>query len=237
MANYTMTIGEMMSNPITRNIFPSDYTFYIDDEQARKLFEDKFIKHYYYREIGFETPFMFIQKLESHLILNMPYWIQLYQTELECRNINFMLNKDLRETFIREVDRENETSGSNSAQQNSSNTQSLTQEGTSTNTHKESSIRDGVSQASLGDGYLTGSSSDNGNNTTSGSSNSTDNLTSKGMMTQSENGKTLEKTDLLSQGNIGITSSAQLLKDWREVLINMDQIIIDSCNDLFMKLY
>ena len=46
-----------------------------------------------------------------------------------------------------------------------------------------------------------------------------------------------EKTELLSQGNIGITSSAQLLKEWREVLINMDKIIIDSCNELFMKLY
>ena len=237
MASYTMTIAEMMNNPLTRNLFPTDYPFYTDDEQARKLFEDKFIKHYYYREIGFETPFMFIQKLESHLILNMPYWIQLYQTELESRNINFMLNKDLRETFIREVDTENETSGTNSTQQNSSNNSSITQEGTSTNTHKESHLNDGVSQPSLGDGYLTGTSSDNGSSTTSGTSNSTDSLTSKGMLSQSENGKTIEKTDLLSQGNIGVVSSARLLKEWRAVLINMDQIIIDSCNDLFMKLY
>ena len=110
MANYTMTIGEMMNNGFTQNIFPTNYDFYLDDAQARKAFEDKFIKHYYYREIGFESPFMFIQKLESHLLLNMPYWKQLYQTELDSRNINFLLNKDLRETFIREVDTENETS-------------------------------------------------------------------------------------------------------------------------------
>ena len=237
MANYTMTIEEMMNNKLTKNIFPEHYEFYVDDKQAKKSFEDKFIKHYYYREIGFETPFMFIQKLESHLMINMPYWKQLYETELEAKNINFLLNKDLRETFIREVDSENETSGTNSTQQNLSNTSSVSQDVTSTNTHKESSIRDGVSQASLGEGYLTGTSSDNGNNTTSGTSNSTDNLTSNGMLSQSENGKTLEKTDLLSQGNIGITSSAQLLKEWREVLINMDKIIIDSCNDLFLKIY
>ena len=237
MATYTMTIAEMMNSPITQNLFPTDYVFYTDDEQAKKSFEVKFINHYYYREIGFETPFMFIQKLESHLILNMPYWIQLYQTELECRNINFMLNKDLRETFVREVDTENETSGTNSIQQNSSNNSSITQDGTSTNTHKESSLNDGVSQVSLGDGYLTGANSDSESNTATGSSNSTDNLTSQGSLSQSENGKTVEKTDLLSQGNIGITSSAQLLKEWREVLINMDKIIIDSCNDLFMKIY
>ena len=232
-----MTIAEMLNNGLTQNIFPANYEFYLDDAQARKTFEDKFIKHYYYREIGFETPFMFIQKLESHLLLNMPYWKQLYQTELESRNINFLLNKDLKETFIREVDTENETSGTNTTQQNSSNVSSVNQEGTSTNTHKESSIRDGVSTSSLEEGYLTGTSSDNGSNSTTGTSNSSDNLTSKGALSQSENGKTVEKTDLLSQGNIGITSSAQLLKEWRDVLINMDKIIIESCNDLFMKVY
>lgn len=237
MATYTMTIGELMNSSLIDHIFPSQYDFYVDDEQMRKAFEDKFIRHFYYREIGFETPFMFIQKLESHLLVNMPYWKQLYETELESRNINFMLNKDLRETFIREVDTENETSGTNTTQQNSTNVSSLNQEGTSTNTHKESSIQDGVSVASLVDGYLTGTSSDNGSNSTTGTSNSSDNLTSKGMLSQSENGKTIEKTDLLSQGNIGITSSAQLLKEWRDVLINMDKIIIESCNDLFMKIY
>ena len=237
MANYTMTIEEMMNNKLTKNIFPEHYEFYVDDKQAKKSFEEKFINHYYYREIGFETPFVFTHKLETHLLINMPYWKQLYATELEARNINFLLNKDLRETFIREVETENETSGTNSTQQNLSNTSSVSQDVTSTNTHKESSIRDGVSQASLGEGYLTGTSSDNGNNTTSGSSNSTDNLTSNGMLSQEENGKTLEKTDLISKGNIGITSSAQLLKEWREVLINMDKIIIDSCNDLFIKIY
>ena len=237
MANYTMTIMEMMNNKLTKNIFPDNYEFYVDDEQARKSFEDKFIKHYYYREIGFETPFMFTHKLETHLLINMPYWKQLYETELEAKNINFMLNKDLRETFTREIDTENETSGTNSTQQTSTNVSSLNQEGTSTNTHKESSIRDGVSASSLLDGYLTGTSSDNGNNSTTGSSNSSDKLTSEGTLSQSENGKTVEKTDLLSQGNIGITSSAQLLKEWRDVLINMDKIIIESCNDLFIKIY
>ena len=236
-ASYTITIAEMMNNGLAQNIFPTNYEFYLDDVQVRKAFEDKFIKHYYYREIGFETPFMFIQKLESHLLLNMPYWKQLYQTELESRNISFLLNKDLHETFIREVDTENETSGTNSTQQNSTNVSSLKQEGTSTNSHKESSIRDGVSASSLVDGYLTGASSDNGSNSTTGTSNSTDNLTSNGSLSQSENGKTIEKTDLVSQGNIGITSSAQLLKEWRDVLINMDKIIIESCDDLFMKIY
>ena len=237
MANYTMTIGEMINSPLTQNIFPVNYEFYMDDEQARKMFEVKFIKHYYYREIGFETPFMFIQKLESHLLLNMPYWKQLYKTELESRNINFLLNKDLRETFIRELDTENQSLGTNTSKQNSTSISSISQNGTSSNNHKESMINDGVSATSLEEGYLTGTSLDDGSSTSTGTSNSSDDIQSSGTVKQTGNEKVLEKTDLISQGNIGITSSAQLLKEWREVLLNMDKIIIDSCSDLFLKLY
>lgn len=272
-----MTIAEMMNNGLTQNIFPAAYDFYLDDAQARKAFEDKFIKHYYYREIGFESPFMFIQKLESHLLLNMPYWKQLYETELESRSINFLLNKDLHETFIREIESENEINGMNNSTLSSqaSNTATSSQSstsitsgtqtestdnttsGTATNTHKESSLNDGVVQVSLDEGYLTGTSQDNGTssqtssgnqsstlsdeskttNTNDADSNSSESSKSSGTSKQEEVGTTVEKTDLLSQGNIGITSSAQLLKEWRDVLINMDKIIIESCNVLFMKIY
>ena len=237
MANYTMTIAEMLSNPLTKNIFPSVYDFYMDDEQGRKLFEEKFINHYYYREIGFESPFMFKHKLESHLKLNMPYWKELYRTELEARDINFLLNKDLKETFIRELETENQTSGTTSNQQNSTSSSSVSQNGTSSNTHKESSINDGVSQVSLDNGYLTGASSDTGDTTNTGTSSTSDDIESSGTSTQRGNETELEKTELISQGNIGVTSSAQLLKEWREVLLNMDKIIIDSCNDLCLKIY
>ena len=218
-------------------MFNFDYPFYIDDEEAKTKFEEKFMLYYWNCEIGFETFARFQKALQARLTIKMPYYQQLYETELEAKDINFLLNKDLRETFTREIDTENETTGTNHTQQTSTNESSLNQEGTSTNTHKESSISDGVSTSSLVDGYLTGVSSDNGSNNTTGTSNSSDNLTSEGTLSQSENGKTVEKTDLLSQGNIGITSSAELLQKWRDVLINIDEIIIEDCRDLFMRIY
>ena len=236
MANYTMTINECQNNPLTP-LFNFEYPFYIDDVEAKAKFEEKFMLYYWNCEIGFETFARFQKALQARLTIKMPYYQQLYETELASKDINFLLNKDLRETFTREINTENETSGTNNTKQTSNNESSLNQEGTTTNTHKESSISDGVSTSSLVDGYLTGVSSDNGSNSTSGTTNSTDNLTSEGTLSQSENGKTVEKTDLLSQGNIGITSSAELLQKWREVLINIDEIIIEDCRDLFMKIY
>lgn len=236
MANYTMTINECLNNPLTP-MFNFEYPFYIDDAEAKAKFEEKFMLYYWNCEIGFETFARFQKALQSRLTIKMPYYQQLYETELASKDISFLLNKDLHETFTREIDTENETSGTNSTQQTSTNESSLNQEGTTTNTHKESSIRDGVSASSLVDGYLTGVSSDNGSSSTTGTSNSSDNLTSEGTLSHSENGKTVEKTELLSQGNIGITSSAELLQKWREVLINIDEIIIEDCRDLFMKIY
>ena len=257
MASYTMTIAEMMNNGLTQNIFPTTYDFYLDDAQARKDFEDKFIKHNYYREIGFESPFMFIQKLDSHLILNMPYWKQLYHTELESRNINFLLNKDLLETVTHTVTESgtNTQTGTNeqtgTSEQSGENKSSATNETKSTETGvtsgKQSSLADGVAQASLGDGYLTGvNAMDTDNEATSNSTQSnsdTQTISQSQSVTQTQNingtnTKTVSETnELVSKGNIGITSSAQLLKEWRDVLINMDEIIIESCNDLFMKIY
>ena len=161
MANYTMTLQEMINDELINGIFPENYLFYVDDVKAQKEFEEKFINHYYYREIGFGSPFVFKQKLATLLMVRMPYWKQLYETELESRNINFLLNKDLKETFIREIESENETTGTNDSQQNTNSTNTISQNGTSSNNHKESTIRDGVSVSSLSEGYLTGVSSDN----------------------------------------------------------------------------
>ena len=284
MASYSMELWEMVDNPLTP-IFNFNYDFYCDDLEVKKKFEEKFINHYWLHEIGCETPARWNQMLKSRLNLIMPYYRQLYQTELASQNINFLLNKDLRETFIREIDTENQLSGTNTTNQNSSGTNSFSQtgstnstnsmsqsatssstnsteqNGTTTNTHKESAINDGVAMATLSEGYLTGTSSDSGTSTndstssstsenestasssstddneTSGTSNSSDSVETTGTSSQTGNEKMVEKTDLLSQGNIGVTSSAELLQKWREVLINIDEMIIKDCHDLFMKVY
>ena len=257
MANYTMTIREMMSDDLTKNIFSKDYKFYIDDEQARKDFEKKFINHYYYREIGFESPFLFIHKLNEQLNLKADYWTKLYETELQSKEINFLLNKDLLETITHTVSESgtNTQTGTNeqtgTSEQSGENNSSTTNETTSTETGvssgKESSIADGVAQSSLGDGYLTSVNAiDTDNEAKSNSTQSssdTQNISQSQSVTQTQNingtnTKTLTETnELVSKGNIGITSSAQLLKEWREVLINMDEIIIKDLEDLFLKIY
>ena len=204
LATYTIDIYTLLKDPNFK-LFDFDYNFY--NEEHKKEFEEKFINRYMFDEIGFETVMRFKHYLKEKLNRIAPYYNQLYATELRCLegDIDFMLNKDLRET----IDVIGNNTSNTSTQSNSS------------SMNKESYLDNGNASLDLTDGNMTGISSTDGN----GETNS--NMT----------GENQEQTILVSKGNIGVTSSAELLKQWRAVLINIDEMIIEECRDLFMLLY
>lgn len=57
-----------------------DYEFFND--MYRKDFEMKFIRHFYNKEIGFETEGQFKFQLETWLQIHMPYFNELFETQL-----------------------------------------------------------------------------------------------------------------------------------------------------------
>ena len=256
MAKYTIDLYTLLKDDNFK-IFNFDYDFYTDDLNIKQTFESKFIDRYMFNEIGFETVARFKHYLKERLNSVAPYYKQLYYTELESKNIKFLLNKDLTETFIKDV--ENETSSSinntirntnnltsNITEDNTNKVIDITSENTETNS-KESNLDNGNADLGLNQGNLTGVSSVNNNNTINNDISTTDNKTTvntssivdTGEVNNSTTGSNREKetTKLISQGNIGVTSSAELLKQWREVLINIDNMIIDECKDLFMQIY
>lgn len=209
-AKYTLELNRI------KPVFDFDYDFY--DNEFKCDFERKFIEHYYFHEIGFETVARFKHNLMAHLNKKMPYYTQLYKSEIASQNLDFLLNKDLKETFTREL------SGSDSL--TGSNTDTSTISGSGSDNSKISAISDGVSKASLEDGYLTGVT----NNTSSNTATTNGSGTNKSDRINTQK----EETTLISQGNIGVTSSAELLEKWRNIMINLDEIIIDECRNLFM---
>lgn len=210
MAKYTIELRHIDN---TFKVFNFDYNFYTEDPEIKKNFERKFIDEYYFNEIGFETVARFQHRLKTRLNKISNYYSQLYKTQLEAENINFLLNKDLKETFEREITGENKTLSE------------VLATGSSVNNFKESSIEDGNASLFLNDNGLT---TVNKNDNTSNS-----NSSNKGNTSNNQK----ETTSLVSQGNIGITSSAELLEKWRKVLINLDELIINDCADLFMQIF
>lgn len=76
--------GYSSVNKIIEKALPSvfDFTFPIFDESYRSVLETKILKHYYTREIGLETVGLWKLKLETKLNEIMPFYNQLYKSEL-----------------------------------------------------------------------------------------------------------------------------------------------------------
>lgn len=76
--------GQASVKQIIAAAIPSvfDFDFPIFDESYRNVLETKIIKHYYTREIGLETVGLWKLKLDTKLNEIMPFYNQLYKSEL-----------------------------------------------------------------------------------------------------------------------------------------------------------
>lgn len=244
MAKYTLELNELHTP------FDFDYPFY--DEDMKAEFERKFVLHYFFNEIGQETSYRFKKRLQARLTNNYPKYKQLYESELASNGISFLLNKDLKETFIREIDSTGNTvtdrSGDSSISSMDNNSSTTRGTSTDTTTGKDTTKMLDTPMNNVGNidaGYLTAGTvqdkSSTTGNTSTVSNDGSGSSSSRGSTSDTSNtdskGNTKETTELISQGNIGTTSSAQLLRDWRSVMINLDLIIIEDCADLFMQVY
>lgn len=93
MATYTLELRTILESNV--NIF--DFNYPIFDEDYRRVFEDKFKAHFYFREIGVETVARFKFNLREMLNRIMPFYNKMYISQgLEQRILD---NYDVTETF------------------------------------------------------------------------------------------------------------------------------------------
>lgn len=228
MAKYTLEIRDIVES-LNLDLFDFDYEYYSDNYAMQRRFENMFVQHYYFHEIGFETVERFKLNLQARLNLNAPKYRQVWESHLKTKNIDFTVNKEYFETVTRELETENESSSN----ANSNNVVNDDRTSTSTNTSKTSNIADGVNKARLTDDYVTSTTGDT-NNTNDTSKTNTDSTSTSN--TDSK-GKQFETLTTSGRGNIGTTSSAQLIKEWRDIMLNLDKQLIEDCADLFMQIY
>lgn len=201
----------------TYNLFDQPYNLY--NNELKPYFQEKFFQHFMFYEIGFDNINIFKQHLISTLNVIYPKYKQLYETEIRCQNIDFMLNKDLKESYIRKLNGESE--GNSQASSSSDNT----------STNNDLTIANDTPQNKIDDldKYMTSASKSN--------SNSTNNSTSNANNTIKNKSNNIEEYELISQGNIGVTSSAELLEKWRNVIINIDLMIFKELENLFLFVF
>lgn len=210
MANYTMELRKVEEY---EQVFTFNYIFYSNDRQERKDFENLFINHFYFHEIGCETIDRWKHMLKARLDLIMPYYQQLYKTEWERTGKDMLQSKDLTETTTRKIEQTGEMTDTSQATSSG--------EGTS----NASNIGDGVNIVNLNEGNKTSMSNtmSSSESQSSSSSNTESNLK--------------ETITFNSKGDVGIQTPAYAITEWRKVIININMMIIKECADLFMQIY
>lgn len=194
MAQYTLTMKQLVENDV--KIFNFNYPIF--DEEYREYLENKIIRHFYFREIGFETVGRFLFELETKLNEIMPYYNKLYESSL--LEFDPLINYQVKETQTRVV----VANGVTNERGNSKNLFSDTPQGRIDFTDSNH-----VTSITQDDNSL--SSENNG-----------------------ESNETFTRT---MEGNIGVQTFSQLLNDYRSTFINVDMMVMNELNELFIRVY
>ncbi|MDD3139068.1 MAG: hypothetical protein PHX08_08865 [Lachnospiraceae bacterium] len=195
-------------------LFDFDYTLW--NQEYKKVLETNFCSYFYTREIGSETLNLFKQRLESEMVIKMPYYSQLYDsTEWMVRyKINPLDNTDYTETYVRKNTGESESD-------TKANTKS-----------KNEGYNDAVS-SDTPQGMLSGldyATSANKSKAVTDNTSGTEQGT-KGK----DNSK--EEYDYRKHGNIGVQTFADVLMSNRNAFINVDSLLFTDLTQLFMLVY
>lgn len=214
-----------------------NFDFPIFDENYRQVLCRKILKHYYTREIAHETVGRWKLALNAKLNEIMPYYNQLYKSEL----LEFNPFYDVDLTRSRE--------GSGTSNKTSNNTE--TNSGTSKNVSSGSGTsntdtlnrfsdtpQNSMDTQGIADSVpLTTVTKVNEDNTTTNES--TDTLTRNDSKTGNgtENINSTDKYIETVKGKQGTENYSSLLKKFRETFLNIDMMIIEDCSDCFFTLW
>ena len=91
-AVFTVELGTLVENGF--DIGLDDYPIF--DEEYRRGLNTKIVEHFYYREIGQETPELFKRFLNRRMNEVMPYYNLLYESNLRALQHDPFINSDMR---------------------------------------------------------------------------------------------------------------------------------------------
>lgn len=216
-----------------------DFDFPIFDENYRSVIETKILKHFYTREIGFETVGAWKRWLNMRMNEIMPYYNQLYNSELIT--FNPLYDTDYTTDADRTIDH-NENTTSNRTD-DLTRTDDLAHSDTASSSNESRDLYSDTPQGALtgvdNETYLTTARKVTG--AESANSSGTNTGTVKNTGTQSGTGTDVYKNidDYLEHvtGKRGTASYSKMLQEYRDTFLNIDLMVINELNDLFMNIW
>ena len=232
MASYTMELRKVIKlfgREEVENWFKDyDLSHYLTPTQIEQITKfnvwskdrlaEKIVDNYYMREIGFETPALFkhYAKIEMKIIMER-YLPKIYSNFLEYDPLS---NVDFTETYTREIAGQTQNQGtSNSTSQNNA---------SGLNVNSDTPQGQISKQAILGGSYASQT------NASETESEIEDNTTTENQ----GKSNTIETFTRHEEGDNGvIITNQRLVKEYREIIVAIDEEIINELNCLFMGVY
>lgn len=220
-----------------------NFNFPIFDESHRKELEEKILLWYYDREIGFRTVGRWQLGLAQYLNRIMPYYNEMYKTTSVSYD---MLNDvDITESYSHtsqggeEQKSGREAIGSSTTSQNGTDTTSANSSGNTTSATSDTpqgTISDVDNYSYLTNYNKSTNSSQNGGTVTSNNINVSDNSTTEyGVSTKNDTREdNYEKT---TSGKSGGKTYPEMIMEYRKAIANVDSMIIDELEDLFLSVW
>lgn len=228
MADYTLELRKVVEIVGPLNVGLNEYPIF--DESYRDSLNQKILDHYWYNEIAHESIDMFIHQLKVKMNEIMPFYNQLYESEL----IDFdpMVTHDVHSTG----DSTQDTTQDMHTKQNAEQTLSSDSRVSSSEESKARTVQSQMPQTRLSghDDYATAANDTSSKGSGQNHSNSA---------TQDQQKRTSDtaSTTGTKAGNVTRswgynTPKADLLQKWRETFLNIDMSVISELGGLFMQI-
>uniref|UniRef100_UPI004028E8F6 hypothetical protein n=1 Tax=Bifidobacterium adolescentis TaxID=1680 RepID=UPI004028E8F6 len=234
MADYTLTLGNLIARGFDTDekLHLSAQYYPIFDESYRKRLNEKIVAHYALREIGSETPQMFVFYLGRTMREQMDYFNQLYVSAQH--KFDPFITSDIKQSL--DSTNVNESSGKSSGVQSNESTAHSVSDTKADNSSM--TFNSEFPQTRIDDfrKFATSASQTDstGNTHASTQQDSTATATSQ---SNTDYAHSSDKGNSMSH-TVGTSGSqSQLLLDWRNTMLNIDLMVIDSLEDLFLGVW
>lgn len=227
-AVFTVELGELVESG-----FELDLSRYpIFDESYREHLNAKILNHYWFREIGFETPQLFKRYLNVRMAEIMPFYNQLYESV--DMDVDMLANVSM----TTESQTSDESTATRTAKRDETGNRVESATTTAESTTKSRNLVSQTPQMQLSgrDDYASNiaDAQSDADNESKADSTSTNDFTANDSATETgtSSGNLLTKV----KGLTGVLGADAVMR-YRETILNIDMLVVNDLADLFMGLY
>lgn len=221
-----------------------DFDYPIFDPAYKKIFETHFIRTFFTREIGFETDGLFKFHLETWMLVNMPYFNKLFESELITFDplTNTKIDTTQKKTNDKTQNRTSKTDSTNSG--SSEQTSNSNTSDSQFSRHLDSNTPDSRLTITTQDGkgvieYASNIQENTNKDTKTASATTSATAKDTANVNSSGTGEINEIEDYLESkvGKIGDQSFAAMLNEYRTSFMRIEKQIFREMQELFILVY